>query len=207
MAEPLISERVPYVIVYGSPNMPLYELVRSPDELIQKQDLKLNYEYYVMKQILPPIDRIMVLMGINCFEWVKNLSLKPKIFQFLNEDNQSAKQNPVSLSNYIYSTDCILCGRKRSAGKLNEKQKLCHKCKNLEPVSLAKLNMNFQKSELKLVKFRRICQMCTASNSLSMGVKQHDCVSMDCPNNFLLHQTKQEFQKKDYIHKVIDEYF
>jgi DNA polymerase zeta len=63
MTEPLVSERVPYVIIYGSPNRPLYELVRSPEELIQNPDLKLNYEYYVMKQILPPIDRIMLLMG------------------------------------------------------------------------------------------------------------------------------------------------
>ncbi len=64
MAEPLVSERVPYVIIYGSPNRPLFELVRSPVDLIQNQDLKLNYEYYVMKQILPPVDRIMVLLGI-----------------------------------------------------------------------------------------------------------------------------------------------
>lgn len=58
-----MSERVPYLIIYGSPNRPLYELVRSPEDLIKNPELKLNYEYYVMKQILPPIDRIMVLMG------------------------------------------------------------------------------------------------------------------------------------------------
>ena len=43
LAEPLVCERVPYVIACGSPSQPLYELVRSPEDLIHNSDLKLNY--------------------------------------------------------------------------------------------------------------------------------------------------------------------
>lgn len=61
----------------------LYELVRSPYELIENpgdvEQLKLNYEYYVMKQIIPPLQRIMALLDANVYEWIKPLSLKPKV--------------------------------------------------------------------------------------------------------------------------------
>ena len=210
MAEPLISERVPYLIVYGSPNRPLFELVRSPEDLIQNHDLKVNYEYYIMKQILPPIDRIMVLMDLNVFEWIKNLSFKPKIFQYTNDINQApstssgvGKANPVSLSSYIFSTDCVLCGQKR--GKL-DKQKICDKCRKLDQTALTKLRVNFQRSEKKLLGLIRVCQSCTGSRQFNMGFR-NECISMDCPNNFLLLNAKQEYQKTDYIRNVIDEYF
>lgn len=88
---------MPYVIVCGTPGMPLYELVRTPYELIDTaisggcgggnssssggggDNLKLNYEYYVMKQIIPPLQRIMCLLGVNVYDWIKPISLKPKV--------------------------------------------------------------------------------------------------------------------------------
>lgn len=97
LAEPLTGERVPYVIVCGMPGLPLYELVRSPYELVDQQyansnvalannnneSLKINFEYYVMKQIIPPLQRIMCLLGVNVYDWIKPLSLKPKVFALL----------------------------------------------------------------------------------------------------------------------------
>lgn len=95
LAEPLTGERVPYVIVCGMPGLPLYELVRSPYDLIDNtSDLKLNYEYYVMKQVIPPLQRIMSLLNCNVYDWVKTLSFKPKVnIQFLFM---------TPLSNFIY---------------------------------------------------------------------------------------------------------
>lgn len=55
--EPLNSERVPYVIVFGAPGTPLYQLVREPQELLANSQLKLNTIYYVTRVILPPLHR------------------------------------------------------------------------------------------------------------------------------------------------------
>ena len=148
----------------------------------------------------------LIFIGINAFEWVKNLSFKPKIFQYSNDSDQLTVG--VSLSNYIFLTDCILCGKKRSSCKLKDtnSNKLCDKCKNLDQFSLTKLRFNFQKSEKKLMNLLRVCQMCTGNSNSNM-VTRNECISMDCPNNFLLLDAKQDVQKTDYIRHVIDDYF
>jgi biotin synthase-related radical SAM superfamily protein len=126
------------------------------------------------------------------FESVKSMSFKPKIFQYTNELNPApgtslAKCNPVSLSNYIYSTDCILCGEKRSPNMFANK-------------------LNFQRAEKKLVNLIKVCQLCASNRSYNMGLK-NDCISMDCQNNFLLLNAKQEYQKTNHVRDIIDEYF
>ena len=86
-SEPRVGERVPYVIVYGSPGRPLIELVRrsvagwstvllqyliclrSPEDLLTDSSLRLNASYYITKQILPALDRGLVLMGVDVFQW------------------------------------------------------------------------------------------------------------------------------------------
>lgn len=68
-SEPRVGERVPYVIVHGSPGVPLIQLVREPSELIVDTSLRLNATYYITKQILPPLDRIFALIGVSVFRW------------------------------------------------------------------------------------------------------------------------------------------
>lgn len=148
---------------------------------------------------------------------MKSISFKPKIFQYTNEMNQKtaavpgtslSKANPVSLSNYIYSTDCILCGEKRSPNKLADKirKRLCDTCANVDQTSLVKLRLNFQKAERKLMNLIKVCQMCTRNGSYNMGLK-NECITMDCQNNFLLLNAKQEYQKTNYVRDIIEEYF
>ena len=200
MAEPLASERVPYLIICGRPSQPLYELVRSPEELIQNSELKLNYEYYVMKQILPPLDRIMCLLAINVFDWVGNLSFRPKIFKFANDGTDS--KAAVSISNFVFSTDCVLCGKQRESAK----EQLCKSCKSLDQLTMYKLRMGIQKSEIKLMNLIKICQICTANYNVNTNIK-NECISIDCPNIFLLLNAKQEFKQSEFIRKTIDELF
>lgn len=71
--EPRVGERVPYVIVYGSPGVPLIQLVRRPLELLQDPALRLNSTYYITKQILPPVARIFSLIGVDVFGWYHTL--------------------------------------------------------------------------------------------------------------------------------------
>ena len=68
-AEPRVSERVPYVIVYGSPGLPLIQLVRQPLELVRDPSLRVNAVYYITKQILPPLGRMFSLLGVDVFTW------------------------------------------------------------------------------------------------------------------------------------------
>jgi DNA polymerase zeta len=182
------------------PGLPLYDLVRSPSELLENPDLKLNYEYYVMKQIIPPLNRIMVLMNINCADWVRKLSFKPKIFQYLNDNQlQINPHQPITIANYIYSNDCVLCGCKKQ-----DREGLCSKCSNLNQHDLAKLRVKFQKCERKYFNLTKVCQMCTYDWK---KMKSGDCISLDCPNNFTCISAKQDLKKSNYIRKIIDNLF
>lgn len=71
--EPRVGERVPYVIVYGMPGVPLIQLVRRPMEVLQDPGLRLNATYYISKQILPPLARMFQLIGVDVFGWYQEL--------------------------------------------------------------------------------------------------------------------------------------
>lgn len=81
-SEPRVGERVPYVIVYGMPGLPLIQLVRRPIEVLQDPNLRLNATYYITKQILPPLARVFSLIGIDVFSWYHEL---PRVSAFGNK--------------------------------------------------------------------------------------------------------------------------
>lgn len=69
-SEPRQGERVPYVVVYGSPGLPLIQLVRRPQELLSSSNsLRLNASYYITKQLIPPLERAFSLLGVDVREW------------------------------------------------------------------------------------------------------------------------------------------
>jgi len=69
-SEPRQGERVPYVVVYSTPGLPLIQLVRKPlDLLAPESGLRLNASYYITKQLLPPLDRAFSLLGVDVREW------------------------------------------------------------------------------------------------------------------------------------------
>lgn len=68
-----MGERVPYVIVYGTPGVPLIQLVRRPLEVLQDPGLRLNATYYITKQILPPLQRIFQLIGVDVLSWYQEI--------------------------------------------------------------------------------------------------------------------------------------
>ena len=119
LGEPLTGERVPYLVVYGMPGQALYELVRSPHDLVENPDLKLNYEYFAVKQILPPLNRIFLLMGVNVFDWVRSISFKQKIFHFINETAAGGGSSSTAAAVATTSGNCSIwrkCPNRRAAG-------------------------------------------------------------------------------------------
>ncbi len=72
-AEPRVGERVPYVVVYGTPGLPLIQLVRQPEEVLKDPAQRLNAAYYISKQILPALDRALSLLGVDVRGWYMEL--------------------------------------------------------------------------------------------------------------------------------------
>ena len=88
-----MSERVPYVIVYGTPGLPLIQLVRQPHELLKDPSLRLNVTYYISKQILPPLHRLFSLIGVDVTTWYQDL---PRILKTGPTSHQTGEARKVS---------------------------------------------------------------------------------------------------------------
>jgi DNA polymerase zeta len=74
--EPEMGERVPYVVVHD-PNCArtrLVDIARRPEALIFAAEaggvrLQLNAPYYILKRILPAMDRVFSLLGVDVGLW------------------------------------------------------------------------------------------------------------------------------------------
>ncbi|CAN0016841.1 unnamed protein product [Lampetra fluviatilis] len=119
-SEPRAGERVPYVIVHGAPGLPLIQLVRRPQELLQEPSLLINAPYYVSKQILPPLDRLLSLIGVDVFRWYQQL---PRSVRVWAAHHQSAAEGrKATIVQYFSTVNCPVCGEITKDG-------ICGRCR------------------------------------------------------------------------------
>ncbi|RKP36804.1 hypothetical protein BJ085DRAFT_43731 [Dimargaris cristalligena] len=71
--EPQYGERVPYVVVYGGPQDRLADQVMSPRELLANPQMRLHGRYYILKQIIPSLNRIFTLIGVDLHHWFNEM--------------------------------------------------------------------------------------------------------------------------------------
>jgi len=113
-AEPLVGERVPYVIVHGTPGLPLIQLVRHPHDLLRDPDLRLNITYYILKAILPTLNRAFSLMGVDVFLWYADL---PRVLRGDvgsggaggHQESGGGTGGRGTISRYFASMSCPVC--------------------------------------------------------------------------------------------------
>ncbi|TKR68301.1 hypothetical protein L596_024299 [Steinernema carpocapsae] len=64
--QPVHGERVPYVVVEGeSPTSTVISCVVEPSEYFANQSMRLNYDYYVLRQLLPALHRVLELVPVR----------------------------------------------------------------------------------------------------------------------------------------------
>ncbi|KAK3064581.1 hypothetical protein LTS18_005912, partial [Coniosporium uncinatum] len=80
-AEPQYGERVPYVVVTGAPGARLIDRCVSPEQLLLDEQCELDAEYYISKNLIPPLERIFNLVGANVRGWYDEM---PKVQRIRN---------------------------------------------------------------------------------------------------------------------------
>src|SRR6478609_10039829 len=89
-AEPQYGERVPYVVVTGAPGARLIDRCVAPEELLNDSHSQLDAEYYISKNLIPPLERIFNLVGANVRGWYDEL---PRVQNVLRLDAGGAALN------------------------------------------------------------------------------------------------------------------
>lgn len=175
-AEPQYGERVPYVVITGAPGARLIDRCVAPETLLDSDHNELDAEYYISKNIIPPLERIFNLVGANVRSWYDEM---PKIQRIRRIDVSLQGMRPVqalstkkTIESYMKSSSCLVCKE-----KLESKGSICVTCMTNRPVSIMALQMRLNKVEKKTQDLERVCQSCSGT----VWLDEVKCDSKDCP--------------------------
>lgn len=173
-AELQYKQTVRYVVVRSKNKKALLrEKATTPRDFMKDRNLKnlqLDMEYYIMKHLIPPLNRIFNLIGIDCEPWFHEVK-----DQFIDEYNTSFT-DAKSMSALIPKVTKKYCENCLEV-RILPTMKICFKCLKKYEVYL-----NYEKETIKqgLVNdaLDKVCSNCIGyKNKTSVGY----CVSEDCP--------------------------
>ncbi|XP_062857832.1 DNA polymerase zeta catalytic subunit isoform X2 [Trichomycterus rosablanca] len=191
--EPRVGERVPYVIVYGTPGVPLIQLVRRPFEVLQDPSLRLNATYYISKQILPPLARIFNLIGVDMFSWYHTLPRVQKALYPAGAAVGDELGRKGTISQYFTTLHCPVCDELTQLG-------VCARCR-AEPQRVAvTLHQNLREWELQQDQLLKVCRSCSGAAD-----RQSVCVSLDCPVLYKLSRINRQLANAPYLRQLLQQ--
>ncbi|EGC47812.1 polymerase zeta subunit [Histoplasma capsulatum var. duboisii H88] len=135
------GERVPYVVISGAPGARLIDRCVAPEVLLHDSQLELDAEYYISKNLIPPLERIFNLVGANVRQWYDEM---PK-YQRVRRIEGGASNVPANkeglfsakktLESYMKLSSCVVCREKLEGGE----EQICTGCLRDSHVSLLQL--------------------------------------------------------------------
>lgn len=194
-AAPQYRERVPYVVISGAPGDRLMDRCVSPDVLINNPDMRLDSEYYITKNLIPPLERIFHLVGGNVRLWYDEM---PKVLKFhqpiifgtghvSNNDGSSTAVGPSrkkskNLRHFLIDTSCRVCLIQQPHNQQNNLNGplvdgVCSKCRRDPFTALYTLTQRHRAREKSLLELTKICQQCSGISPAAAV----ECESGDCP--------------------------
>lgn len=173
--EPQYGERVPYVVITGGPRARLIDRCVAPEVLLNDAQLELDAEYYISKNLIPPLERIFNLVGANVRQWYDEMPKIQRIRSIVAGFDSDGLQKTVSkktLESYLKPSACMIC-----RGALDTKPPICNSCLAQAPQSVLHLRAKLTRAERRTVDVARVCRSCS---NLAPN-EEVRCDSKDCP--------------------------
>lgn len=211
-SEPQYKERVPYVVYRDPTKVRLKDRCISPEEFIDslnsEKPLVLDYEYYITKVLIPPLERIFNLMGADIKSWYAELL--PKISKGLASANPAVFDTGGFVINFksIKRESCSNCGSKINLSAARSDYQLCQACLSNPFEVILKYNLRVKFVESKLKDINRVCDNCVDNKGINnLGISM-SCINDDCSNYFnkvkMLTELKFTKQRADRIISLLD---
>ncbi|OLL22088.1 DNA polymerase zeta catalytic subunit [Neolecta irregularis DAH-3] len=169
-AEPQYGERVPYVVITGAPGARLVDRCVPPEELLLNNHHRLDFEYYISKNIIPPLERIFNLVGANVRSWYDEMPKVQRVRRFEGMKEDCEKKGK-TLESYLRSSVCLVCR------ELETDDMLCYECSANRPEAIHTLVTRLKTKERQHVDLYLVCSTC--SNTPVGDVIK--CESKACP--------------------------
>ncbi|XP_071479193.1 DNA polymerase zeta catalytic subunit-like [Diadema antillarum] len=190
-SEPRVSERVPYVVVHGSPGLPLIQLVRTPQEYLRDPSYNLNTPYYITRQIVPALNRVFGMMGVDTLGWYQELPRVMHVNTAPTKAKSSGNTRKGTISQYFSSLNCAGCDRLTKSG-------LCESCKASPQTTVTSLMRRVQQWDRARVQINKVCSSCCGFRD----TKQH-CATMDCPVRFELVKAERKMDRVEHFISLV----
>ncbi|XP_055836926.1 DNA polymerase zeta catalytic subunit [Episyrphus balteatus] len=194
---PRSGERVQFIITNGPPGVPLIKLVRSPDEVLADEGLKINAIYYITKAIIPPLNRCLLLIGADVNEWFASLPRKILFNTAITSTTETVSLNAIkksTISQYFSSTKCIVdCGQQT-------KQGICSLCSLDVSNTVVSLEEKISKLQRGYYLTQFICQSCCGRPNFIT------CTSFDCPVLYVLEMKKRDLAQVYQIRSTMNDW-
>lgn len=198
---PQYRERVPYLVYMDSSSPRLRDRCISPEDFVRsfntRAPLKLDYEYYITKVLIPPLERIFGLMGVDVKKWYRELPKKNK-WDIMDEGNV------FYVSNLVSSKTCMSCGAKMH---LSSEGTVCNTCLLLNEfvLSIPELKRDFDRRFFEL---STTCNNCVSTNLNSLGsgllkLYSGECVNRDCAVYYQKHVFKMRSKDAEHRQKLM----
>jgi DNA polymerase zeta len=201
-AEPQYGERVPYVVMSGAPGARLIDRCVAPEDLLNNPHASLDAEYYISKNIIPPLERIFNLVGANVRAWYDEM---PKVQQVRRLETTSAVAVALATNNngnggntdskktlefFMNSASCLVCGVKMakprpttatstsdSDNSTDDPLPICARCASEPAATMVLLQTRLNREQRRYADVTKVCQSCAGFAPL----EEVPCDSKDCP--------------------------
>ena len=173
-AEPQYGERVLYVVITGAPGARLIDRCVAPDILLQNDNNELDAEYYISRNLIPPLERIFNLVGANVRQWYDEMPKFQRIRRIDVSSTLGGKDTTISkktLESYMKSSACLVCNE-----KVEDELAICNGCMRDADSSTLALQSRLGKAVKKAVALDKICRSCSG---MAWGENVR-CDSKDC---------------------------
>ncbi|KAL6896569.1 hypothetical protein ACP4OV_007141 [Aristida adscensionis] len=192
-AEPRYAERVPYVVIHGEPGARLADMVIDPYGLLEVgSPYRLNELYYIVKQIIPALQRVFGLLGADLNKWFNEMPrpIRPTLAKrqfasghgsFSHDSgfirlglNKKASNRGGRIDTYYMSSHCSICG-----DIIQGSETFCNNCLKNEAVVATVVAGRTSKLEREIQHLAAVCGHCGGADWIvESGVK---CISLACP--------------------------
>ncbi|GMM34253.1 DNA-directed DNA polymerase [Saccharomycopsis crataegensis] len=230
--EPQYRERVPYLILKNRGNgdrlkdkaVLLEDVTDKPDNFVE-----LDAEYYITKMLVPPLERIFSLIGVDVKEWYYEM---PKYLKYdlvnnnstitndknpgytttssgriiLDNNNKGNKNVENLLQKYIQTETCLNCGKKITHKPVNFGDKhpanLCEACAVDEVETMHQVMNRVKLIEMENQKYQTICRICSVQSVKGAGsFTEICCENASCPVYYSRVRSKM---KMNEVMKILD---
>ncbi|KAG2233310.1 hypothetical protein INT48_007746 [Thamnidium elegans] len=193
-AEPQYGERVPYVVVYRGPKAKLKEKVVRPEAVLADNTLKLDAEYYIRKQIIPPLNRVFNLMGVDIESWYDAMPRSQKAEALALARTDQPQNLKFSRIDQYYASSHFIC----------------EQCQLKPSDTVFTLTTRQQQAQKKFQSILQTCQDCCTISSLdAIAVQEGECadvlcVSLDCPIYYKRCKAKEDVKATSNYDALLD---